>query len=218
MAQFDTYQAQNLIEKSIGLMVYEDRDDLIELLRQNGVNVNDSVSNDDLLTMTYVAIGKSNQFKRDLAQYLERESRDEDSLNYVSEGFFNQDGKPSKREKRIQKSTEKRKARTTEFNPTGKSKAGQAVAEIGTKENIQAAINTGLGILSQKLTSKADRDSINAATNLSVQRSNQAIVEAQAADRKASAKRKWVVPVVIGVSVLAIAAGIFFYMRRNKAK
>lgn len=218
MAQIDTYQAQNLIEKAIGLMVYDDRDSLIELLRQNGVNVNDSVSNDDLLTMTYVAIGKSNQFKRDLAQYLERESRDENELNYVDEGFFNGDGKPSKRDLRIKKATDKRKLRVTELNPTGKSKAGQAVAEIGTKENIQAAINAGLNILSQKLTSRADRDSINAATNLSVQRSNQAILEAEAADKKATAKRKWVVPVVIGVSVLAIAAGIFFYMRKNKAQ
>lgn len=218
MAQFDTYQAQSLIEKSIGLMVYEDRNELIDLLRQNGVSVSDNVSDDELLTMTYVAIGKSNQFKRDLAQYLERESRDEDSLNYVSEGFFNNDGKPSKKATRVQKTADKRKARVTEFNPTGKSKAGQAIAEIGTKENIQAAINAGLNILSQKLTSKADRQSINAATNLAVERSNQAIVEAEAADKKATARRKWVVPVVIGVSVLAIAVGIFFYMRKNKAQ
>jgi cobalamin biosynthesis Mg chelatase CobN len=198
-------------------MVYEDRDELINLLRQNGVVVNDNVSDDELLTMTYVAIGKSTQFKRDLAQYLELESRDEASLNYVSEQFFNQDGKQSKKLVRQENRLKKRETRKTDVNPTGKSKAGQAVAEIGTKENIQAAINTGLGVLAQKLTSKADRDSINAATNLAVERSKQAAIEAQAEDKKSSAKAKWVVPVVIGVAVIAIAGGIFYFMRRKKA-
>jgi len=52
MAQFDSYEAQNLIETSIGYMLNDDRDDLINLLRQNGVNVSDNVSDDDLLNMT----------------------------------------------------------------------------------------------------------------------------------------------------------------------
>ena len=223
MAQFDTYQAQNLIEKSIGYMLYQDRDDLITLLRQNGVNVRDNVSDDDLLTMTYVAIGKSTQFKKDLAKYLDAQAKGETTLNYVDEEFFNLFGGKKKADgttppkKTKVSGADKQKARITEANPTGKSKAGQALAEIGTKENIQAAINTGLNILSQKLTAKGDQKSIADATALASERSRAAIAEAEAADKKAQGTKKWVVPVVIGVSVVAIVVGIVIYMKRNKS-
>ena len=217
MAQFDSYEAQNLIETSIGYMLVDDRDDLINLLRQNGVNVDDNVSDDDLLNMTYVAIGKSTQFKRDLAKYLDAQSKGETTLNYVDEGFFNNDGKKAARQA---KKTAKVTTRKTEANPTGKSKAGLLLGQIGTQENIQAAINTGLGVLSSKLTAKADQKSIAAATALAAENSKAAAAEALAADRKAEAglaTKKWVVPVVIGVSVIAVVVGIVIYMKKRKA-
>lgn len=216
MAQFDSYEAQNLIETSIGYMLVDDRDDLINLLRQNGVNVDDNVSDDDLLNMTYVAIGKSTQFKRDLAKYLDAQSKGETTLNYVDEEFFNGDGKATRQAKRTTKVT----ARKTEANPTGKSKAGLLLGQIGTSENIQAAINTGLGVLSSKLTAKADQKSIADATALAAERSKQAAAEAKAADSKAEAglaTKKWVVPVVIGVSVIAVVVGLVIYMKKRKA-
>lgn len=216
MAQFDSYEAQNLIETSIGYMLVDDRDDLINLLRQNGVNVDDNISDDDLLNMTYVAIGKSTQFKRDLAKYLDAQSKGETTLNYVDEEFFNGDGKATRQAKRTAKVT----ARKTEANPTGKSKAGLLLGQIGTQENIQAAINTGLGVLSSKLTAKADQKSIADATTLAAERSKQAAAEALAADRKAEAglaTKKWVVPVVIGVSVIAVVVGLVIYMKKRKA-
>lgn len=217
MAQFDSYEAQNLIETSIGYMLNDDRDELINLLRQNGVTVNDNVSDDDLLNMTYVAIGKSTQFKRDLAKYLDAQARDENSLNYVEEEFFNNDGKKAARQA---KKTAKVTARKTEANPTGKSKAGLLLGQLGTQENIQAAINTGLGVLSSKLTAKADQKSIADATKLATEKSKQALAEADAADKKAAAgqaTKKWVVPVVIGVSVIAVVVGLVIYMRKRKA-
>jgi len=219
MAQFDSYEAQNLIETSIGYMLVDDRDDLINLLRQNGVNVDDNVSDDDLLNMTYVAIGKSTQFKRDLAKYLDAQSKGETTLNYVDEEFFNNDGK-TKKQIKIEKKQTRINTRKTEANPTGKSKAGLLLGQIGTQENIQAAINTGLGVLSSKLTAKADQKSIADATTLAAERSKAAAAEALAADRKAEAglaTKKWVVPVVIGVSVIAVVVGLVIYMRKRKA-
>jgi hypothetical protein len=217
MAQFDSYEAQNLIETSIGYMLNDDRDDLITLLRQNGVNVSDDVSDEDLLNMTYIAIGRSNQFKRDLAKYLDAQAKGETTLNYVDEGFFNANGK--KKKPKVSPS-EKRKTRITETNPEGKSKAGRLLGQIGTQENIQAAINTGLGVLSQKLTAKADQKTVADATTLAAARSQAAKAEAEAADKKAAAgvaTKKWVVPVIIGVSVIAVVVGIVIYMRKNKA-
>jgi hypothetical protein len=217
MAQFDSYEAQNLIETSIGYILNDDRDDLITLLRQNGVNVSDDVSDEDLLNMTYIAIGRSNQFKRDLAKYLDAQAKGETTLNYVDEGFFNANGK--KKKPKVNPA-EKRKTRITETNPEGKSKAGRLLGQIGTQENIQAAINTGLGVLSQKLTAKADQKTVADATTLAAARSQAAKAEAEAADKKAAAgeaTKKWVVPVIIGVSVIAVVVGIVIYMRKNKA-
>lgn len=218
MTHFDSYEAQNLIETSIGYMLVDDRDDLINLLRQNGVNVDDNVSDDDLLNMTYVAIAKSTQFKRDLAKYLDAQSKGETTLNYVNEEFFNGngDGKAKRKANRTAKVT----TRKTEANPSGKSKAGLLLGQIGTSDNIQAAINTGLGVLSSKLTAKADQKSIANATALAAERSKAAAAEALAADRKAEAglaTKKWVVPVVIGVSVIAVVVGIVIYMKKRKA-
>jgi hypothetical protein len=216
MAQFDSYEAQNLIETSIGYILNDDRDDLITLLRQNGVNVSDDVSDEDLLNMTYIAIGRSNQFKRDLAKYLDAQAKGETTLNYV-DGFFNANGK--KKKPKVSPA-EKRKTRITETNPEGKSKAGRLLGQIGTQENIQAAINTGLGVLSQKLTAKADQKTVADATTLAAARSQAAKAEAEAADKKAAAgeaTKKWVVPVIIGVSVIAVVVGIVIYMRKNKA-
>jgi hypothetical protein len=226
MAQFDSYEAQNLIETSIGYMLNDDRDDLITLLRQNGVNVSDDVSDEDLLNMTYIAIGRSNQFKRDLAKYLDAQAKGETTLNYVDEGFFNLFGGKKKSDgtkpppKPKVNPAEKRKKRITETNPEGKSKAGRLLGQIGTQENIQAAINTGLGVLSQKLTAKADQKTVADATTLAAARSQAAKDEAEAADKKAAAgeaTKKWVVPVIIGVSVIAVVVGIVIYMRKNKA-
>lgn len=219
MAQFDTYEAQSLIEKSIGYIVNDNREDLIELLRQNGVNVNDDVSNEDLIAMTYVGIARSNQFKRDFARYLDAEARDEENDNYVDEEFFNGDGKTKKDIKKERKDARKQ-SRKSETNPTGKSKAGLLMGQIGTGENIQAAINTGLGIVAQKLTSKADQKSIQDATQLAAAKSIQAQREAEAQDKKAqagAATRKWVVPVVIGVVVVAAVVGFIIYTKRKKA-
>jgi hypothetical protein len=55
---------------------------------------------------------------------------------------------------------------------------------------------------------------------LAAARSQAAKAEAEAADKKAAAgeaTKKWVVPVIIGVSVIAVVVGIVIYMRKNKA-
>jgi hypothetical protein len=88
MNQLDVYQAKDVLMKSIGLTAYEDRDTLIALLRKNGVQVPENVSDNDLLNMTYVAIANSLQFKKDLAKYLESKAI-ESYEGYVDEEFFN---------------------------------------------------------------------------------------------------------------------------------
>jgi len=211
MNQLDVYQAKDLLMQSIGLMVYEDRDTLIALLRKNGVQVTDNVSTDNLLNMTYVAIGNSLQFKKDLAKYLESKAN-ESYEGYVDEEFFN-----LTKEERVAKKTAKKTARTETRKTQGGTKVGLAVKSVATKENIQSVINTGLGVLSDTLTAKADRKAIQEATALASERSKQAIAEAQAQDSTKSKMKAWIIPTLIGVVVIGGIVTYFVIKKRNKA-
>lgn len=207
MKQLDVYEAKDVIIKSIGYMVYEDRGTLIDLLRKNGVQISDNVSDDDLIKMTYVAIGNSLQFKKDLARYIDAQTK-EAYEGYVEEEFFNAPG-DDRKAARVAKRTEKKTAR-------GGSKVGVAVKGIATKENVQAAINTGLGLLADSLSAKADRKTVQEATLLASEKSKQAIAEAQAEDSKKSRIKSWIIPTLIGVVVIG---GIvtYFIMKKRKA-
>ena len=213
MKQLDVYEAKDVIIKSIGYMVYEDRGTLIDLLRKNGVQVSDNVSDDDLIRMTYVAIGNSLQFKKDLARYIDAQTK-EAYEGYVDEECFNVDA--DKKAARTAKRTEKKTARDTAKTARGGSKVGVAVKGIATKENVQAAINTGLGLLADSLSAKADRKTVQEATLLASEKSKQAIAEAQAEDSKKSRIKSWIIPTLIGVVVIG---GIvtYFVMRKRKA-
>jgi hypothetical protein len=209
MNQLDVYQAKDLLMQSIGLMVYEDRETLIALLRKNGVQVSDNVSTDDLLNMTYVAIGNSLQFKKDLAKYLESKAM-ESYEGYVDEEFFNLTKEEREARRKVKKVT-----RAETRKEKGGTKVGLAVKSVATKENIQSVINTGLGVLSDTLTAKADRKAIQDATALASERSKQAIAEAQAQDSAKSKMKAWIIPTLIGVVVIG---GIVTYFVIKKKK
>jgi hypothetical protein len=205
MQQVEVNQAQGTIQDAIGLAVFEDKGAVIGMLRKNGAKVNDDISDDKLIKVVYLAIAKSNGFKSDFSNYL-KSKFSEEQVGYVEEDFFNQDGKPTKleRQKALQ---EKRKEQ-------GGSKVGLALKKVATEENINALVNTGIGILSKKLTAKSDQASITAATELSAQKSQQALAEAQLQEQK-SKSRKWVIPVVIG-SVVVVGLIVYFVIRKKK--
>lgn len=213
MKQLDVYEAKDVIIKSIGYMVYEDRGTLINLLRKNGVQVSDNVSDDDLIKMTYVAIGNSLQFKKDLARYIDAQTK-EAYEGYVDEEFFNVDA--DKKAARTAKKTERKTARETAKTARGGSKVGVAVKGIATKENVQSVINTGLGLLADSLSAKADRKTVQDATLLASEKSKQAIAEAEKEDAKKSRIKSWIIPTIIGVVVIG---GIitYFVIKKRKA-
>jgi hypothetical protein len=211
MNQLDVYQAKDLLMQSIGLMAYEDRDTLVTLLRKNGVQVEDNVSTNDLLNMTYVAIANSLQFKKDLAKYLESKAI-ESYEGYVDEEFFN-----LTKEEREAKRTAKKTAKTETRKTQGGTKVGLAIKSVATPENIQSVINTGLGVLADSLTAKADRKAIQDATALASERSQQAIAEAQAQDSAKSKIKAWIIPTIIGVVVIGGIVTYLVIKKRNKA-
>jgi len=201
-------QAQDAIQEAIGLAVFQDRDMLIAMLRKNGASIDDDISDENLIKVTYLAIAKSNGFKRDFSDYLVG-NFSEETLNYVDEEeFFNGDG--DKKAARKLKKTKKADIRAEK----GGSTVGKALGKVATPENINSLVNAGINVLSTKLTAKADQKSIQDATNLAAQKSQQALAEAKLAEQKA-AGRKWIVPVAI-VGVLLIG-GVIYFVTRKKA-
>jgi hypothetical protein len=195
-------QAQATIQEVVGLVVFEDKQGLINLLRKNGATIDDNISDENLIKVTYLAIAKSNGFKKDFSTYLVGKFSEE-KVEYVADGeFFNfgEDGDKKKSGLFAKKE--------------GGSGVGNALRKVGTEENINSLVNTGLGILSKKLTAKADQQSIKDATELASKKSEQALAEANLQAQK-SASKKWVVPVVIA-SVLVVGAVIYFVIRKKK--
>jgi hypothetical protein len=197
MQQVEVNQAQATIQDAIGLAVFEDKGAVIGMLRKNGAKVNDDISDDKLIKVVYLAIAKSNGFKSDFSNYL-KSKFSEEQVGYVEEGFFNLTAAERKAKREAQ----------------GGSKVGLALKKVATEENINALVNTGIGILSKKLTAKSDQASITAATQLSAQKSQQALAEAQLQEQK-SKSRKWVIPVVIG-SVVVVGLIVYFVIRKKK--
>lgn len=215
MNKIDVYQAKEVIEKSIGYMVYEDKGTLIALLRKNGVQVADNVGDNELIQMTYIAIGNSLQFKKDLAKYIAGRGKQEFEGYVDEEEFFSFLGLGKKKTDAATPPAPKK------VNPNLKSqggegtKVGNAIRAVATPETIQSVINTGLGLLSDSLSAKADRKTVQEATLLASEKSKQALAEAAAADAKKSKTKTWVIPVVIGVVVVA---GIVTYFVIKKRK
>ena len=197
MQQVEVNQAQATIQDAIGLAVFEDKGAVIGMLRKNGAKVNDDISDDKLIKVVYLAIAKSNGFKSDFSNYL-KSKFSEEQVGYVEEEFFNLTAAERKAKREAQ----------------GGSKVGLALKKVATEENINALVNTGIGILSKKLTAKSDQASITAATQLSAQKSQQALAEAQLQEQK-SKSRKWVIPVVIG-SVVVVGLIVYFVIRKKK--
>lgn len=201
-------QAQESIQESIGLAVFQDRDKLIAMLRKNGASIDENISDDNLIKVTYLAVAKSSGFKKDFSDYLVGQFTEE-QVGYVDDtDFFNVNA-----EKKAARAT-KKTARTTARKEAGGSKVGLALKKVGTEENISALVNTGLGVLANKLTAKADKESIQAATELASKKSQQALAEAQLQEQKAKSK-KWVIPVVIG-GLVVIGAIVYFVTRKKK--
>jgi hypothetical protein len=174
------------------------------MLRKNGAKVNDDISDDKLIKVVYLAIAKSNGFKSDFSNYL-KSKFSEEQVGYVEEEFFDLTAEQRKA---------KQTARKTKVAEQGGTKVGLALKKVATEENINALVNTGIGILSKKLTAKSDQASITAATQLSAQKSQQALAEAQLQEQK-SKSRKWVIPVVIG-SVVVVGLIVYFVIRKKK--
>lgn len=193
----DIYQAQDFVSKFVGLTAYENKQDLIYLLRKNGVTVNENASPNDVIVMTYLAIAQSPQFKKDIESYMQAAYQQEEKLGIGESEKLSKTGKAAAPAKQ------------------GGTKVGNLLRGVATQENIGALLNTGLSFLSQKMTANADQKSINAAAQLQAQKAQAELAEAAKLDAQAN-KNKWILPVAIGAIVVIGVVAFLVIRKKNK--
>lgn len=198
----DTYQAQDLFIESVGIAAYQNRPELIALLRKNGVKVDDNISNRDLISVTMVACAKSSSCRAELTAFL-ADTISEDQLGYVEEDFFNADAatRKARREEQRKLTAERRKKQ-------GGSAVGNIARSQEAKDTLISGLNLGIAALFKGKTGAAADETLNNATN-------QADNAGQGASGKGD-KNKWVLPTIIGGIVLVGVIAYFVTRPKNK--
>jgi hypothetical protein len=197
----DTYQAQDLFIESVGIAAYQNRPELIALLRKNGVKVDDNISNRDLISVTMVACAKSSSCRAELTAFLA--NLPEDQLGYVEEDFFNLTAaeRKARREEQRKLTAERRKKQ-------GGSAVGNIARSQEAKDTLISGLNLGIAALFKGKTGAAADETLNNATN-------QADNAGQGASGKGD-KNKWVLPTIIGGIVLVGVIAYFVTRPKNK--
>jgi hypothetical protein len=197
----DTYQAQDLFIESVGIAAYQNRPELIALLRKNGVKVDDNISNRDLISVTMVACAKSSSCRAELTAFLA--NLPEDQLGYVQEDFFNLTAaeRKARREEQRKLTAERRKKE-------GGSRLGNIARSDEAKDTLISGLNLGIAALFKGKTGAAADETLRDATD-----------KADAAGQGASGKgdkNKWVLPTIIGGIVLVGVIAYFVTRPKNK--
>ncbi|MEY2702296.1 MAG: hypothetical protein RLY43_929, partial [Bacteroidota bacterium] len=152
-------------------------------------------------------LGRSKNFQKSLHNYLEtiyrHESKAGGDFAFVDNFNF------------LGLSKDEKAARVSETNPQGKSKVGLALQSLATPDNISAILGAGIGILSSKLSQKGDTQTLNAATQAEVAKTQRLQEEQALADKKAK-QNAWIMPTVIIGSLAIVGTIIYFVVRKKK--
>lgn len=205
----DTYQAQDLFVESVGVAAYKKRNELISLLRKNGVKVSDDVSERDLISITLVACAKSSACRTDLSAFL-TENITEGQLGYVQEDFFNQVG-PNIRIPGVTPGTtapksDKKKKSGVFTKKEGGTGVGNWLRSDQGKDTINTAINTGIALLFKDKKGADANAALQGATDQGQAVANEI--------RKEERKNTWVLPAIIG-GVVVIGVVVYFATRKK---
>jgi hypothetical protein len=202
---------QDVITQAIGIMANEDKETLVKLLQKSGSMVTSMSSQKELLDASFRALKDSASFRNDLSNYLTQQASGSFS-NYVGDDFFANAVGKTKRAK---------------FDPktgTGGTGVGNLLRSVFSKENIDTAVKTGIGIAATKLQSKASKEGEQRAIDFETAKAASAAAAAAEAEAKKAAAEagvggkktpKWVLPVAIGGGLLVIGAIVFFATRKK---
>jgi len=221
--------ALNALETAKELIAYAvvtDKNGLVKLLERNGIQLPNNPSDNEVTVAILMANQKSGVFRNELKKYLGAlvpevanyttelsgdvnfTGTDDFSFTAGDDNFFNATA------------IEKKALRVTDTNPTGKTKVGLALANIGTffkdniltKDNINAGVQIGLTSLANKTQAQQ-----NAVTAQSLQLQNyQDTLRKQLPN--ADKKSNTMLYVWIGVGVLAVGVLGFVLYKSYKKK
>lgn len=203
----DNQQSEEIVLGLLGDASINDPSSLINMLNASGYNASPSMSNDQLLTMSLKAMKDSNKFKGMLSTYLQ------------------------KRAMEIQSEMSSFTGNESFLNAGGKIDWGGILGDTA-KTAIPAIVNGGISYGSSKLQANANKGSEQRAIELAKEQTKQAQANVEAARLAAqagggasggsasgggaSSKPKWVVPVIIGASVLVLGVVVFMVVRKKK--
>lgn len=207
---YDIQQAEEAVTESVGQLVADNRKGVVKILRKNGVDVSESMSDKELLTAVYTALSASAAFGVDLKKLLYLNAKDA----YQNMGGYANAGGDLYISPSLGTSLANlpKTGTTSTTTTTTKKPFGDFLKGIFTPETVSGLVNTGVNALSKKLTAKEDAAMLDRAIALKVSES-----EASIAKQGATAqKNKWVVPAIIvgGLVVVAVTAIVIY--RKNK--
>jgi hypothetical protein len=201
-------QSEELVLGLLGDASINDPSSLVNILKASGYNATSDMSNDQLLTMSLKAMKDSNKFKAMLTTYLQKRLSQIQSemSSFSGDGsFLNADAKY------------------------------QWLIDLG-KNTAPDVLKAGVQYGSAKLQSNANKGSEQRAIELAKEQTKQAQANVEAARLAAEAaansnrgggasggasgggtsKPKWVVPVIIGASVLVLGVVVFMVVKKKK--
>jgi hypothetical protein len=193
-----------------------EREKLVSALAKNGVRIDFNAPNDELYTAVFTAITESKSFRTDLKKavfsFLQTRPQPKE---FDDDGFFNLSDEEKLRIFQQAGSTVGKQVAQTTNSAAGvtQPKSGGFFSGLLTKENAAQLANFGINFLSNKLTQKADQQSVQQGITYQVAKANTAELER----KREEAKKKWVVPVIIASSLVAVAIiGFVIYKNRKK--
>jgi hypothetical protein len=221
MQQIIREEVADVMVESIGVMVAEDREALIDILKRNGVMISDSPSDEELLDVSLKALKDSINFRKDIQDYLvdSVENAEDETSNFV-----NGKGGTSK-------------VGTWLKGAFGKKEGGSAVGNffrnsLFTKENLSAAVGLGLGYAGTRLQSNAQKSSNQQAIDFEKAKAEAAMAEAKRLETEGllaqmgfgkeggggadGGKKKWILPVAIIGGVAVVGTILYFVLRKRQ--
>ena len=192
-------QAADAITQAIVVMSTENVPELVGLLKNSGSFVTQQSSQEQLLDAAFKALKNSSQFRKNLGAYLINVTNTDngDYGNFVDTDFSN----------------------FVKYDPTvagSGSRVGNLLRQIGTKENIDTLIKTGIGVGAAKLQESANKSSEQRAIDYQIATAKaneaQALINAQ---NPPAAKNKWILPVGIGLGGILVGTVIYFAVKKK---
>lgn len=189
MNQVSTQQLIDITRNSIVVLIKEKKSDVIAIVRKNGIDIPQDISNDELFAVVIKSMKDSVSFRKDIAKAIK--STASEYSNYVDENLY-ADAKTA---------TPKKPYEETFFG------------SIFTKERLGNIVDTGVALYSSTLANKQQRQGEQNAISYELAQAQK--IQAQSDTTLNPTKKSYTLPIVIGVLVLG-SIGAYMYFKNKK--